>query len=106
MSISIDPIQIENINQIVKLNGKQAKTDFRITDLNFEITDLNAKLEEQKCSSKHNYDLVCGELYKLRIENKDLKMAQKQLEQFISISVILIILMIVTLTFLAMILNG
>lgn len=94
MSISIDPIQIENINQIVKLTGNQYKTDFQITDLNFEITDLNAKLEEQKRISKHNYDLVCSELYKLRIENKDLKMAHKQLEQFIFISSVLIVLMI------------
>ncbi|CUW06666.1 hypothetical protein [Leuconostoc gasicomitatum] len=94
MSISIDPIQIENINQIVKLTGNQAKTGCQITDLTLEIADLNTKIEEQRCISKHNYDLVCGELYKLRIENKDLKMAHKQLEQFVYISSVLIILMI------------
>lgn len=94
MSISIDPIQIENIKQIVSLSGEQSKTNREIADLTLEIADLNTKIEEQRCNSKHNYDLVCGELYKLRIENKDLKLAQKQLEQFLFISSVLIVLMI------------
>lgn len=99
MSISIDPIQIENINQIVKLNGNQAKTDCQIADLTME-------LEEQKRINSHNYDLVSSELYKLRIKNKDLKLAQKQLEQFTSISVILIVLLIGLAAYLVILVNG
>lgn len=94
MSSSIDPIQIENIKQVVSLIDSQARNDSEIADLNYKIIDLTTDIEEQKRINKRNYDLVCSELYKLRIENKDLKLAQKQMEGFISISVILIILLI------------